>query len=170
MQETSNAIFGLPLEKAHVYLLENGFEIAHSSLFSKKQLWYNEDLNECISFKFNSDNDNKVESVSSGKERKCIRGVRAARRVWANYIDGGADAHSTYIDREREILQQNGYIVSYWVRDVSPGKTMEVWYNREEQLCMSISWDKSSKSNVKVLDRDPRLGENPAPVYNTKNL
>lgn len=92
----------------------------------------------CISFRFEANLPNKVESVSQGKEKKCIRGVRTARSVWANYIDGGASASSPAINKERDILRNNGYSVSYWVKNVSPGKTMEIWYNEAEQLSKSI--------------------------------
>lgn len=169
-QSDINQIVGMPLADAHEKLLDMGFEIAHSSLFSADQLWYNEDQNQCISFTFTKDDPHTVKEIEPGKEKKCIRGVRAARRVWLNYRDGGADASSPDINREREKLRNEGYVVSYWVNNVSPGKTMEVWYNESAQLSKSISWDNSTKSNIKVLDRDPRLGKNPAPIYNDKNM
>lgn len=165
-----DGIIGLPLLSAHKELLNNGYEIAHSSLFNKKQLWYNESKGDCISFTFANEGENLVESISPGKEKKCIRGVRAARKVWANYRDGGAPDSFSALDRERETLTQQGFKVTYWINDVSPGKTAEVWFNEAEQSCKMVSWEIKSKSNIKIQDRDPRLGTNPAPIYDTHGM
>lgn len=162
-----DVLIGLPLEEAHAKLNEMGFEIAHSSLFNSNQLWYNETKNECIAFSFSKGDNHTVETIQAGKEKKCIQGVKAARKVWASYIDGSSGVSSAGIDSERGKLSQEGYAVSYWIKDASPGKTMEVWYNEPKQLCKSIIWDTAGKNNVKVIDRDPRLGKNPAPIYTT---
>ncbi len=143
-----------------------GFEIAHSSLFGKDQRWYNENKNECIDFTFSKEGDHLIETIEPGKEKKCINGVRAARKVWLNYRDGVADVTSVAIENARAPLRKQGCIATYWIHDVSPGKTMEVWYNASTQICKSISWDNATLDNVKILDRDPRLGKNPAPTYN----
>lgn len=158
-------LVGMALKEAHTQLLADGYEIAQSSIFNTKQMWYQEGKNECVIFNFSKDEGNTILSIQPAKEKKCINGVRASRRVWETYINGGAEASSSAIDQQRNSLSQNGYVVSYWIKDVSPGKTMEVWYNESQQLCKSLVWDTGSKGNVKVVDRDPRLGKNPAPIY-----
>lgn len=164
-----NTLIGMPLKEAHTELLANGYEIAQSSLFNTKQMWYNETKNECVTFIFSKDDSHEIMSIEPSKEKKCIRGVKASRKVWASYINGGADMRSSEIDKERDMLANQGCTASYWIKDVSPGKTAEVWYNESTQLCKMLVWDTSSKSNVKVIDRDPRLGKNPAPVYDVKS-
>ncbi|SRR6056297_172489 len=159
------SLIGMPLKEAHTVLLAKGYEIAQSSIFSSKQMWYNEDKNECGTFIFSKDDNHVIISIEPSKEKKCIRGVKASRRVWKSYINGAADMSSPQIDSEREKLKSQGCTASYWIKSPSPGKTAEIWHNKSTQLCKMLSWDTSTKSNVKVIDRDPRLGTNPAPVY-----
>lgn len=163
------SLIGMPLKEAHTELLANGYEIAQSSIFSSKQMWYNENNNECGTLIFSKDDGHRIISIKPSKEKKCIRGVKASRRVWESYINGGADMSSSQIDIEREELKNQGCTASYWIKNVSPGKTAEIWYNESTQLCKMLVWDTSSKSNVKVVDRDPRLGKNPAPVYDVNS-
>ncbi len=166
--EELTPLIGTPLKEAHVNLLKNGYEIAQSSLFNTKQMWYNESKSQCVTFIFSKEEGHEITSIEPTKESKCIQGVKASRKVWASYIDGGSEADSKEIEIEREKLRQQGCEVSYWIKDVSPGKTMEVWYNEAEQICKSIIWDNATKASVKVIDRDPRLGKNPAPTYNAE--
>lgn len=159
-----NSLVGIPLAKAQEKLQSMNYEIAASSLFKKNQLWYNESDNVCVQIFFDKKGDKLVESIKPGEEAECKKGVEAARKVWENYHDGQADASSEAIEQERTKLKKEGYIVSYWVNDVSPGKTMEVWINESKQLGKSISWDNASKSDVKVTDRDYKYARNPSPL------
>jgi len=140
------------------------YEIAASSLFKKNQLWYNESENVCIQITFNKKGEKLVESINSGDEDACKKGVEKARKVWENYHDGQATVSSEAIDRERDKLKTQGYTASYWIHDVSPGKTMEVWIKESEKLSKSISWDDATKSEIKVMDRDFKYAKNPSPL------
>lgn len=159
-----NALVDIPLESAQEKLQGMNYEIAASSLFKKNQLWYNESENMCIQVFFNKRGEKLVKSISYGDEDACKNGVAKARKVWENYHDGQATVSSESIDRERKKLQEQGYTASYWINEVSPGKTMEVWINESEQLSKSISWDNSTKSDIKVLDRDFKYAKNPSPL------
>lgn len=162
--EALKSLVGLPLDEAQEKLQSMNYEIASSSLFKKNQQWYNEGENVCILIAFNKKGEHLVESIDPGVESECKEGVAKARKIWENYHDGQASVSSAAIDRERDKLKTQGYKASYWIHDVAPGKTMEVWINESEQLSKSISWDDATKSDIKVMDRDFKYARNPSPL------
>jgi len=158
------SLVGSPLETAQNELQSQGFEIASSSLFKKNQLWYKESEKVCVRIGFSKKGNKPVKTVEPGDEQECIKGVAAARKVWENYHDGQCDVSSGPIEEEREKLRKGGYQASYWIHDVSPGKTMEVWINESKQVSKSIVWDDASKKEIKVMDRDYKYAKNPSPL------
>ncbi|MBC2839306.1 hypothetical protein [Robiginitalea sp. SC105] len=61
---------GMPILEAHKELIKMGYEFTHSSLFSKKQPWYNEAENDCIVFRFAETEGNAIEFIVADKEKK----------------------------------------------------------------------------------------------------
>jgi hypothetical protein len=97
---------------------------------------------------------------------ECAKGLEASRKLWENYHDGQAPVNSASIDTERDKLRKQGFSVSYWINEVSPGKTMEIWKNDSNKSGKAIFWVSSSLSDVQVIDKDYAGTTNPAPVQN----
>ena len=116
-----NSLVSMKLDDAQNWLEKNGYEIAGSSLFKKEQLWYNEKQNVCVSMTFEKKGDHTVTGLKPGDETKCKEGVAAARKVTDSYHDGPAPANAAAIEKEREKLSAKGFVVSYWIKDISPG-------------------------------------------------
>ena len=114
--EDASSVTGLGLKEGQARLQQNGYEIADSSYFSSKQLWWNENKKVCIKIKFDKEGDKKITSVTSGDEQKCIKGAAASRKVWDSYHDGQAPASTAALNKERSKLSDAGYKPSYWFR------------------------------------------------------
>jgi len=156
------SIVNLNLEDAQKVLGEKGYEIAGSNFFKKTQLWWNETDKVCISLSYNKGKEHKVESVKQGEAASCKSGVEAARKVWEKYHDGPAPVNSPGIEKERQKLSAKGYVVSYWIEDIAPGRSTEYWKS-ESNECMHIVWNTLDKSDVSVSDCEAKYSVNPAP-------
>ena len=130
----------MSLEEGQEKLASLGYDLCFSSLFGKKQDWFNVSTKNCVTVKFDK---KKVitEVVMNLKLQNVKKGLDAARKVWENYHDGQAPVNSQRIDVERKKLVDQGYKVSYWVTDVSPGRSAEYWVNETTQKTMFIVWE-----------------------------
>lgn len=157
------ALVGLKLEDAETSLEQKGYEIAGSSFFKREQLWYNEKQNVCISMAFEKKGDHKVSAVEAGDVAKCKEGIASARRVMDSYHDGPAPANAAAIEKEREKLRTKGFVVSYWIQDIAPGRSTEYWKNESTGACMHIVWNTADQSDVSASACDAHYATNPYP-------
>ena len=159
------SITKMSLEEGQEKLASLGYELCSSSLFGKKQDWFNESTQNCVTVKFDK---KKVitEVVINPETSKCQKGLDAARKVWENYHDGQAPVNSKKIDDERSKLTNQGYKVSYWINDVSPGRCSEYWVNDNTQSTMFIVWETQGNKWVMTNKTDYKMGKNPAPSKN----
>ena len=156
------SIVGMKLEDGQGKLGELGYEICFSSLFGKKQDWFNEDAQICVTVKFKKNQE--ITEVSLNPETaECQKKLENARKIWENYHDGQAPVSDAKIDEERKKLADAGFEVSYWVNDVSPGRTAEYWVNESTKKVKSIVWETESSKWAMTNDSDYSMGKNPAP-------
>jgi hypothetical protein len=156
------SITKMSLEEGQEKLASLGYELCSSSLFGKKQDWFNESTQNCVTVKF----DKKqviTEVVINPETSECQKGLDASRKVWENYHDGQAPVNSQKIDDERSKLTNQGFKVSYWINDVSPGRCAEYWVNEEKQEAMFIVWEIQGNKWVMTEKTDYEMGKNPAP-------
>ncbi len=159
------SITKMSLEEGQEKLASLGYDLCFSSLFGKKQDWFNVSTKNCVTVKFDK---KKVitEVVINPETSECQKGLDAARKVWENYHDGQAPVNSQKIDVERKKLVDQGYKVSYWVTDVSPGRSAEYWVNETTQKTMFIVWETQGNKWVMTNKTDYEMGKNPAPSKN----
>lgn len=158
-----NVLVDMKLEDAETWLEDNGYEIAGSSFFKREQLWYNEKLQTCISMAFAKKRDHMVTGIQPGDEAKCKAGIEAARKVLDSYHDGPAPANAAAIEKEREKLRGKGFVVSYWIKDIAPGRSTEYWKNESTGQCMHIVWNTADQSDVSSSKCDSKYRINPYP-------
>ena len=162
----ASSVVNLSLKEGQTKLQQYGYEIADSSFFGRKQLWWNEDKKVCIEIEFDKSDIKKITSVTPGDEKKCIKGAEASRKVWDSYRDGQAPASTPALNAERSKLSQKGYKPSYWIKDAAPGRDTETWYNETSNKCMRIIWNSAGNQNIKITECKPEQGKNPAPNKN----
>ncbi len=152
----------MTLEEGQNKLESLGFEICASSLFGKKQDWYNESTKSCVTIKF--DKKKIITEVLQNPEiSECQKGLEASRKVWEKYHDGQAPVNTSKIDEERKKLSDQGFKVSYWIDEVSPGRSSEYWINDVIQKSMFIVWEIQGNKWVMTDKTDYKMGKNPAP-------
>ncbi|MDZ7645690.1 MAG: hypothetical protein U5K54_00130 [Cytophagales bacterium] len=159
------SITKMSLEEGQEKLASLGYELCSSSLFGKKQDWINETTQNCVTVKF----DKKQvisEVVINPETSECQKRLDAARKVWENYHDGQAPVNSKIIDDERSKLADQGFKVSYWTYDVSPGRSAEYWVNEKTHEAMFIVWEIQGNKWVMTKKTDYSMGKNPAPSKN----
>jgi hypothetical protein len=156
------SIVGMKLEDGQAKLQELGYELCFSSLFGKKQDWFSEANEVCVTVSFKKNKD-IAEVVINPETSECQKNLENARKVWENYHDGQAPAKSDKIDEERKKLADQGYQVSYWINDVSPGRSAEYWVNESEKKAKFIVWETQGNVWVMTNDTDYSMGHNPSP-------
>jgi hypothetical protein len=155
------SIVGMKLETGQAKLGGLGYEVCFSSLFGKKQDWFNEKAQICVTVKFNKKEE--ITEVSINPETsECQKKLENARKIWENYHDGQAPVSDAKIDEERKKLADAGFKVSYWVNDVSPGRSAEYWVNESAKKVKSIVWDIQGSKWAMTHDSDYSMGKNPA--------
>lgn len=159
------SITKMSLEDGQEKLTSLGYEVCSSSLFGKKQDWFNESTQNCITVKFDK---KKVitEVLLNPETSECQKELEASRKVWEKYYDGQADVSSSAIDKERDKLKTSGYLVSYWIYDIAPGRSTEYWWNEKENKCKQIMWNTPDKGNVSTASCEKEYAKNPAPPRN----
>lgn len=161
--EDASSVVNLSLEEGQAKLQKNGYEIAGSSLFSAKQLWWNEAEKACVEVEFDKKGSKLITAVTPGDEKKCVKGAAASRKVWESYRDGQAPASSATLEVERAKLSEAGYAPTYWIDDMSPGRDAETWYNANSKQCTRILFNAGDSQVIKTMECKPEQGMNPAP-------
>ncbi len=156
------SIVNMKLEDGQNKLKSLGYEICFSSLFGKKQGWFNESTQNCITLKFDKKKTIK-EVLLDPAISECQKGLDASRAVWEKYHNGQAPVSNAKIDAERKKLSDKGYKVSYWINEISPGRNSEYWINESAQKAMFIVWEIQGDKWVKTDKTDYKMGKNPAP-------
>jgi hypothetical protein len=156
------SITKMSLEVGQEKLTSLGYEICSSSLFGKKQDWFNESTQNCITVKFDK---KKVitEVLLNPETSACQKGLEASRKVWEKYHDGQAPVSTAKLDEERKKLVDKGFKVSYWIDEISPGRSSEYWVNETTQKTMFIVWEIQGNKWVMTEKSDYEMGKNPAP-------
>jgi len=158
------AIVKMKLEDGQSKLKDLGYEICASSLFGRKQDWYNEATKNCVTVKFDKSKEKLItEVLLNTAVSECQKGLEASRAVWNKYHDGAAPINSDKINAERKKLTDKGFVVSYWIEDVSPGRSSEYWVNETAQQAMFIVWETAGNNWVMTDKTDFKYGHNPAP-------
>ena len=159
------AIVKMKLEDGEEKLEKLGYEICFSSLFGKKQDWVNEKSQTCVTLKFNKKQE--ITEVSLNPQTsECLKKLENARKIWENYHDGQAPVSNSKIDEERKNLADKGFKVSYWINDVSPGRSAEYWVNDSTKKVKLIVWESADNKWVMTNDSSYEMGKNPAPKKN----
>jgi hypothetical protein len=156
------SLVNLKLDEGQDKLAELGYELCASSLFAKKQDWYNESSNECVTIKFHK-RKGITEVLPNPNTSQCQQGLEASRKVWEKYHDGQAPISASKIDEERKKLADKGFTVSYWIDEISPGRSSEYWVNDDTQKAMFIVWEIQGNQWVMTEKTDYKRGTNPAP-------
>jgi len=159
------SIVKMKLDEGQAKLTSLGYEICASSLMGKKQDWFNESTQNCVTVKFDK---KKVisEVLLNSETSKCQKGLEASRKVWEKYHNGQAPVNTEKIDEERKKLSNQGFKVSYWIDEISPGRSSEYWVNDATQKTMYIVWDIQGNKWVMTEKTDYKMGKNPAPTNN----
>jgi hypothetical protein len=157
------SIVNMNLEEGQSKLKGLGYEICASSLLGKKQDWFNETSQNCVTVKFDK---KKIitEVLPNPETSECQKGLDASRKVWEKYHDGQAPVNTAKLDEERKKLSDQGFKVSYWINDVSPGRNSEYWINETTQKTMFIVWEIQGNKWVMTEKTDYKMGTNPAPA------
>jgi hypothetical protein len=156
------SIVNMNLDEGQTKLESLGYEICSSSLFGKKQDWFNESTKYCVTVKFDKKN-NITEVIENPATSECQKGLEASRKVWEKYHDGQAPVSTAKIDEERKKLADKGFKVSYWINEVSPGRDSEYWVNETAKKTMFIVWEIQGNVWVMTESADYEMGQNPAP-------
>ena len=159
------SIAKMALEEGQEKLTSLGYEICFSSLFGRKQDWFNESTQNCVTVTFDK---KKVitEILPNPETSECQKGLEASRKVWEKYHDGQAPISDAKIDAERNKLAEMGFKVSYWIDEIAPGRNSEYWVNDTTQTTMFIVWEIQGNKWVKTEKTDYKMGKNPAPAKN----
>ncbi len=161
-QEVSS-IVKMNLHEGQDKLQSLGYEICHSSFLAKEQDWYNEKEKICVTVKFSKKSKEIKEVALNPKTSKCQQGLEASRKIWEKYHDGRAPVSNSKIDEERKKLADQGFKVSYWVDQISPGNSSEYWVNDKTQKTMLIVWKVAGNEWLMTNKTEYQYGKNPAP-------
>jgi hypothetical protein len=157
------SIVKMKLAEGQEKLKSLGYEICHSSFVGKKQDWFNESTQNCVTVEFNK-RSKEITKVSLNPETsECQKGLDASRKVWEKYHDGQAPVGAAKLDEERKKLAEKGFKVSYWIDEISPGRSSEYWVNETTQKTMYIVWETQGNKWVMTEKTDYKMGTNPAP-------
>ena len=159
------SIVNMNLEEGQTKLSSLGYEICGSSLVGKKQDWFNEKTKNCVTVHFSKSKE-ITEVTLNPSISDCQKKLEASRKVWENYHDGQAPVNTAKIDAERKKLSDQGFKVSYWINEVSPGRNSEYWINEKTEKAMFIVWEIQDNKWVMTDKTDFKMGKNPAPSKN----
>ncbi|MBD0835633.1 hypothetical protein [Aestuariibaculum suncheonense] len=162
--EEVSALVKMDLEEGQAKLKSLGYEICFSSLLGKKQDWFKESENSCITLKFDKRSKEITEVALNPNISQCQQRLEASRKVWEKYHDGQAPASSSKLDDERQKLVNKGFKVSYWVDEISPGRCIEYWINETTKKAMYIVWEVQGNRWATTDKTEYDMGKNPAPI------
>lgn len=158
------AIVDMDIEKGLETLTNLGYEICGIKPFKKTEDWINTATQTCITFKFDKKK-NIITEVSLNTEySQCLNGLEESHKIWEKFHDGSAPVNNSRVDEERNKLTENGFRVSYWVEDASPGRSAEYWVNESNKKVKLIVWDTESGKWLMTNDSEYSMGKNPSPL------
>lgn len=158
------ALVSLDMDHAQEKLESMGYEICGVKPFGHSEDWINQSAKTCITIKFDKKTEKITEVSSNPGYSNCLKGLENVRKLWENYHDGQAPAGDAKVNEERKKLESEGFKVSYWVNDVSPGRTAEYWVNESSKKVKSIVWDTQGGKWAMTNDSDYSFGKNPSPI------
>jgi hypothetical protein len=157
------ALVETDLETGQEKLSDLGYEICKVNSMKKEQDWFNESTQVCITLRYDKKRKVITEVLRNPETAECQKGLEKARKIWDNYHDGQAPATSAKIEEERQKLADAGFTVSYWINDVSPGRSAEYWVNETSKKAKAIVWETEGNKWVMTNDSDYQNAHNPAP-------
>jgi len=106
--------------------------------------------------------DKKIDGFTAIDMAECTTRVAAARKAWDGYSDGQAAVHGPSLDRERKKLSRQGYKATYWVKDASPGRSVENGLSADGKTCVGLAFETKDSRFVKTAYNEPKQCVNPA--------
>jgi hypothetical protein len=157
-------VLNMKMDQAQEKLEALGYEICGVKPMKKTEDWINQSTKSCITLKFDKKTTQITQVSSNPTYSDCLKGLDDIRKLWANYHDGQAAASDARVNEERKKLENEGFKVSYWVNDVSPGRTAEYWVNESTKKVRAIVWDTPSGKWAMNFDSDYTRAKNPSPL------
>jgi hypothetical protein len=158
------ALVSLDMDHAQEKLEALGYEICGVKPFKHTEDWINQSAKTCITLKFDKKTQKITEVTSNPGYSDCLKGLEAVQKMWENYHDGPAPTGDSKVNEERKKLESEGFKVSYWVNDVSPGRTAEYWVNETTKKVKYIVWDTATSKWAMTNDSDYSMAKNPSPI------
>jgi len=140
------AVLNMQMDQAQEKLEAQGYEICGVKPMKKTEDWINQSTKSCITLKFDKKTNQITQIVSNPGYSDCLKGLDAVQKMWANYHDGKAPAGDAKVNEERNKLEREGFKASYWVNDVSPGRSAEYWVNESNKKVKLIVWETQSNN------------------------
>jgi hypothetical protein len=125
----AKSLVNMNIDQAQEKLEALGYEICGVKSMKKTEDWINQSTKSCITLKFDKKINHITQVSSNPTYSDCLKGLDDVRKIWANCHDGQAPAGDARVNEERRKLEREGFKASYWVNDVSPGRTAEYWVN-----------------------------------------
>lgn len=157
-------IVDMDIEKGLETLTNLGYEICGIKPFKKTEDWINTSTQSCITFKFDKKKNIITEVTLNPECSQCLNGLEESHKIWEKYHDGSAPVNNSRVDEERKKLTDNGFKVSYWVEDGSPGHSAEYWVNESSKKVKLIVWETESGKWLMTNDSEYSMGKNPSPL------
>ena len=158
------AVLNMNMDQAQEKLEALGYEICGVKPMKKTEDWINQSTTTCITLKFDKKTNQITEVLANPAYSDCLKGFDNIRKLWENYHDGQASVGDAKVNEERKKLTDSGFKVSYWVNDVSPGRSAEYWVNESTKKVQSIVWETASGKWALTHESDYAMGKNPSPV------
>jgi len=158
------AVLNMDMDQAQGKLEALGYEICGVKPFGHSEDWINQSAKTCITIKFDKKTEKITEVSPNSDYSACLKGLENVRKIWENYHDGQAPVSETKIDAERKKLADAGFKASYWVNDVSPGRTAEYWVNEAGKKVKLIVWETQSNKWVMTNESTYSMAKNPSPL------
>jgi hypothetical protein len=158
------AIVGMDMDHAQEKLEALGYEICGVKPFKHTEDWINQSAKTCITLKFDKKTEKITEVTSNTGYSDCLKGLEAVQKLWENYHDGQSPGGDAKVNEERKKLADAGFKASYWVDDVSPGRSAEYWVNETSKKVQSIVWETASGKWAMTHESDYSVGKNPSPI------
>ncbi len=160
------ALVSLDMDHAQEKLESMGYEICGVKPFKHTEDWINQSAKTCITIKFDKKTQKITNITPNSDYSGCLQGLEKVRKIWENYHDGQAPGGDAKVNEERKKLAEAGFKVSYWINDVSPGRSAEYWVNESSKKVKLIVWETASGKWAMTNDSDYSMGKNPSPKRN----
>ncbi|MDZ7645702.1 MAG: hypothetical protein U5K54_00190 [Cytophagales bacterium] len=141
-----------------------GYEICGVKPMKHTEDWINQSAKTCITLTFDKKTQKITNITPNADYSGCLQGLEKVRKIWENYHDGQAPVSDAKIDSERKKLSDQGFKVSYYTVDISPGRSAEHWVNESTKKVKLIVWETQSNKWVMTNDSDYSSAKNPSPI------